>query len=45
VARTDPDQSGPDEEGSGLGQTLAVGGLILLFLVALGGLIYLTLLN
>lgn len=34
-----------DDAGGGLGSTLLVGALILLFLVALGGLIYLTLLS
>jgi hypothetical protein len=31
-----------DDEGGGLGQTLLVGVLILLFVLALGGLLYLT---
>jgi hypothetical protein len=34
-----------DDAGGGLGSTLLVGVLILLFLVALGGLLYLTLLS
>jgi hypothetical protein len=45
VASTDFDQSGYDDENGGPGQTALVGGLILLFLAALGGLIYLTLLH
>ena len=39
VGRTDSDQQ-PVRDGD-LGQTLLVGGLILIFLVAVGGLIYL----
>lgn len=38
-------RTGSDEDGGGLGQTLLVGVLILLFLAALGGLLYLTLLK
>ena len=48
VGRTEPDQqpSRPvrDDDGD-LGQTLLVGALILLFLVAVGGLVYLMLIN
>jgi hypothetical protein len=48
VGRTEsgqPSSRQDDDEDGGLGQTLLVGGLILVFLVALVGLLYLTLLN
>ena len=43
MGRTDPDQQ-PVRDGD-LGQTLLVGALILLFLVAVGGLVYLMFLS
>lgn len=47
MVRTEPDQQQPgrDDADGDLGQTLLVGGLILLFVVALVGLLYLTMTN